>query len=63
MKIYGGVQSGKRKNWLHFGSVLGLLRGINEQKAIIFVAYPEQGVGNDPKALRSAFHQGPTFIK
>ena len=30
---------------------------------ITVVAYPDQGAGNDPEALRLAFHhQGPTFI-
>ena len=33
------------------------------KKAIIFVACPDRGAGNDPEALGSAFQQSPTFIK
>ena len=52
MKFYGGVQSSTRKNWLNFGGDLGIVRWVNEQKnAIIVVAYPDRGVGNDPEPI------------
>ena len=51
MKFYGGVQSSTRKNWLHFGGDLGIVRWVNEQNknTIIVVAYPDRGAGNNPE--------------
>ena len=50
MKFYGGVMGSTKKNWLNFGGDLGILRWVNEQKNnITVVAYPDRGVGNDPK--------------
>ena len=50
MKFYGRVLSSTRKNWLHFGGDLGIVRWVNEQKyTVIVVAYPDRGEGNDPE--------------
>ena len=50
MKFYGRVLSSTRKNWLHFGGDLGIVRSVNEPKnAVIVVAYPDRGEGNDPE--------------
>ena len=50
MKFYGGILGSTMKNWLYFGGDLDILRWVNEQNnAIIVVAYPDCGAGNDPK--------------
>ena len=63
MTFYGGVQGGKRKVWLKFGSDWSLRRWVNEQhNTIIVAACQEWGAGNDPETLKLAFYLGPTLI-
>ena len=52
------------KNWLNFGGDLGLLKMSKLAKnAIIVVAWPDHGAGDDPETLGLALHHhGPTYI-
>ena len=62
MKFYGVVRVGTIKNCLNVGGSLGLINK-GAKNAIIVVAWPDHGAGNDPEALGLALHHhGPTFI-